>query len=396
MVYKTALILSLVAGLMLGAAPAAPQVAATPAPVVLTEPAPTAIPEPVPTEAVLPTGAGPTLSGAVWQERFLRAWDASHDTSFSFVEADALEDWKNAYNLAFGSINNALTAEAYQLFDNGENYFAELNLYMDEMPALQIDAYWQYFYDAAGAALLSHNENATVREIRETKDAISGMVGDFALDRTNDESDWTTVGEVTIECRYTAQTNAVTCLLSFYVPTEDVIESTGEAATATKTTNVDGVRYIDAFAGYIQENTDATIDFPLYDFMESALYGGSYGSIALGEIAGFIELDLYQSYENQAEYWLSIDMDAEDIPALEIDRYEAYFYAAVQAAVLAHDAQIDEDTLQAIDAHVRGQIEAAKTGATPPDESHFFGKIYVSPSYYADYAAYSCTLCFEF
>jgi len=128
-----------------------------------TPPPPISPPPAVIEQAEEPLREGPSIDGVDWANRYEALWQTRHeDEPIFFFDQELLIDWEDAHNIAIGIMADAITVEIYQQFDVPDEYWLEVNLYLDDVPALKAKAFEALFYDAIETGVLVAREEITV------------------------------------------------------------------------------------------------------------------------------------------------------------------------------------------------------------------------------------------
>jgi len=121
--------------------------------------------------------AGPTVDGAAWTSRFEELWYARHDMPIEFIDPETLVDWDVAYNLAYGTMADAISVEIFQIFTELGEYWFEANLHRNYVPALRVEEFEKLFYDAIEISALVERKDITVGYLHGLMSSIREQLG---------------------------------------------------------------------------------------------------------------------------------------------------------------------------------------------------------------------------
>lgn len=186
---------------------------------------------------------------------------------------------------------------------------------------------------------------------------------------------------------------------SFYNSSPTTYTSTTQTPEATPAPDpvdptVDGTEWVAAFDQmYLdvlgKENTmEWMINAPEISYSSSI-------ALAEGTFADVIEVRLYQMTSDLDEYWFTISMEADEIPATQLSEYEQYFYDIMQVAMLTHSPSLTTGKVRELMTTARDIMDQYKAGEDPEYDYVFEDDIYFSMSYYDTWNEYDCTLSFE-
>lgn len=158
----------------------------------------------------------PSVDGLQWEETFADIWGIDHDIPVDFQAPEERTEWSDAYNLAFGFVQDMLTVEMYQLHGVPDEYCVEINLFRNNLPRLQRDQYFALFYDAIAAAIMTDHDSATDGEINAT---LNGIYEELELllaeDAETTYASYSQDDRLYVSLQYDVEERVVTCTLSY-------------------------------------------------------------------------------------------------------------------------------------------------------------------------------------